>query len=137
MTSPSLEVQGLLVSRLKNTGAVSSLINGVYDRVPADPWGTKQAYISFGAEDMTPDDADCVEGEEITIQIDVWSRKVGRVACKEIMSAVKAALHLRDDLILAENILVECRLELSRILQDPDGLTTHGVMQFSFSVETV
>lgn len=135
MTSPSLEIQGLLVSRLKGTGSVSSLVNGVYDSVPADPWGSTEAYISFGAESMVPDDADCVAGETITIQVDVWSRKTGRVQCKRIMDAVKAALHLRDDIPIADNAIVECRLVLTQVLKDPDGLTTHGVMQFEFAVE--
>ena len=134
MTSPSLEIQGTIVETLKATPALMALVNGVYDSVPADPWGAKLGYISLGPEDSNIDDADCIDGEEISLQIDVWSRKPGRVACKEICHAVKSVLH-RADLVLSANALVEIELENIRILKDPDQTTHHGVMTFRIAVE--
>ena len=134
MTSPALEIQGLFYDTLKASATVMALINGVYDKVPESPWGTKLAYISFGPMDAIIDDADCVAGEEHSVQLDVWSRKPGKVACKEICSAVKGALH-QADITLTDNALVEIELQLYRVLSDPDGLTTHGVMQFRVAVE--
>lgn len=134
MTDPALELQGLIVNTLKTNANVMALVDGVYDTVPDEPWGVRQAYISLGACDMVPDDADCIAGETHTIQLDVWSRKVGQVECKKICAAVKAALHLQD-LALAENALVEIRLALQVVTRDPDGLTMHGAMQFSAMVE--
>jgi chaperonin GroEL (HSP60 family) len=94
----------------------------------------KEAYISFGAMDAVPDDADCVAGEEITVQIDVWSRKTGKLNCQAICKAVKDALHLQP-LTLSENAIVEVELILRRIFTDQDGLTTHGALQFRVAVE--
>lgn len=134
MTSPSLEVQGAVVSALKANAALMALVNGVWDSVPADPWGAKLAYVSLGPEDSVIDDADCIDGEEISLQIDVWSRKPGRVACKEICHAVKGVLH-HAEITLTANALVEMEVETIRILKDPDQTTTHGVITLRIAVE--
>lgn len=134
--APALEVQDLLINTLKNTPAVMLLVAGVYDTVPASPWGTSatNGYISLGPCDMVPDDADCIAGETHTCQLDVWSRKVGQVACKQICAAVKAALHLQT-LTMPDNALCEVRLELQQIMRDPDGITLHSAMHFTVTVE--
>lgn len=132
--APAVEIQGFIVSRLKANTALMALINGVYDVPPASPWGTKNAYVSLGATDIIPDDADCVTGETHTVQIDVWSRAVGMPACKAICSAVKRSLH-DAPVEFAENALVSVQCTLSRTLRDPDGLTNHGVLQFEFRIE--
>jgi len=136
MTSPAYEIQALIVTTLKGRQAVMALINGVYDSVPTDPWGTKQAYISFGPTDVLIDDADCIDGEVHTVQLDVWSRTKGQVDCKRICDAVKDALH-HESLELAANALADIELVLFRVLRDPDGMTTHGVMQFTVTVEAL
>lgn len=134
MTSPSLEVQSLIVATLKVDAAVMTLVNGVYDSVPSDPWGTKLGYISLGPEDNNVDDADCINGWEMFHQIDVWSRKPGRVHAKQICAAVKAALH-HADVTLTDNALVSIECVFERILKDPDQQTTHGVLQFRIAAE--
>lgn len=134
MTSVSLEVQGKIVSTLKATAAVTALVTDVYDSVPENPWGTKLGYISLGPEDNNVDDADCISGWEMFHQIDVWSRKPGRVHAKQICAAVKAALH-HADLTLTDNALVSIECVFERILKDPDQQTTHGVLQFRIAAE--
>lgn len=134
MTSPAYEIQVLLVSTLKANAAVMALVDGVYDTVPANPFGAKKAYISLGPEDFVPDDAECLAGELHTVQIDVWSRSVGMPECKKICSAVRDALH-EVDLQLADNAFCECRLTLSQTMRDPDGITIHGAMQFEIAIE--
>lgn len=132
--TPGEELQRLIYSTLKADTAVMALIDGVYDDVPDNPFGVRKAYVSFGPSDMVPEDPDCIEGETHSFQLDVWSREVGFVACKKICAAVKRCLHLAD-LTLTDNALVEIRLELQRVFRDPDGLTSHGAMQFVASVE--
>lgn len=132
--SPETEIQGFIVSRLKADAAVMALVNGVYDVPPDNPWGAKKAYISLGATDSTPDDADCIDGLTHVVQVDVWSRSVGMPACKNIVAAVRRNLH-QTTALLTENGLNQVNLVLSRTLRDPDGLTNHGVLQFEFRVE--
>lgn len=142
MADASLELQGMIVSTLRANTAVMALVSGVYDQPPSDAsgapldtvWGAANGYISLGPEDILTDDADCVTGATHTVQIDVWSRKVGRVHCKQICAAVKAVLH-DQDLQLSDNALVQMTLEVFHVLRDPDGLTTHGAMQFTAIVE--
>jgi hypothetical protein len=136
MTAPAFELQALIVATLKANVGVMALINGVYDQPPPDPWGATKAYVSIGPTDVLIDDADCIAGEEHTVQLDVWSRAVGAVECKKICAAVKAALH-QAEIVLTDNALVEIELQLYRVLRDPDGLTTHGVMQFRVALEEV
>jgi hypothetical protein len=134
MTAPGHELQVLLLSTLKADATLMALVNGVYDTPPDKPWGDRLAYISFGPSDVLTDDADCVDGEEHNIQIDVWSRAVGAVECKKICAAVKATLH-GQELELSDNALCEIRVNGYRTLRDPDGLTTHGVVDVVAFIE--
>ncbi|MBZ9888125.1 DUF3168 domain-containing protein [Mesorhizobium sp. BR1-1-3] len=134
MASPSTELQGLLYSTLKADLGVMALVDGVYDNVPTTAFGTKKAYISFGPHDVVDDGADCIESGEHTFQLDCWSRAVGQVACKDIVDAVKVALHERE-LTLTNNALVEIRVIMRRVFRDPDGLTSHGVVMVQAIVE--
>ncbi|RVN04651.1 DUF3168 domain-containing protein [Sinorhizobium meliloti] len=132
--SASAELQKLIFDTLKADAAVMAIANGVYDRVPSSPYGTRTAYISFGPSDVVDDGADCIDAGIYTFQVDVWSIAVGQVECKRLVDAIKDALHERD-LQLTENALAEIRVDFRRILKDPDGLTTHGVVTVTASIE--
>lgn len=134
MAAPGVELHVALVTAMKGNGALMALVDGIYDKPPANPWGALAAYVSIGASDVGIDDAECVDGEEHNVQIDVWSRAVGQVKCKAICSAIKAVLH-QAELVLDTNALVESELQLYRVFSDPDGLTTHGVLQFRIAIE--
>ena len=76
-----------------------------------------------------PDKADCIDGTELHIQIDVWSRKIGGVEAKQGANAVKVAL---DDVSLAPDGFTVVIFEHERTdhLRDPDGETHHSVVTF-------
>jgi hypothetical protein len=132
--SPQAELQKALFGRLSATPSVMALIDGVHDRVDASAFRGKQAYISFGSSDVVDDDAECIIAGEHTLQLDVWCRRVGLVECKKIVDEVKSTLH-EADIELATLGLVEVRCVLRRVFTDPDGLTGHGVLQFSATIE--
>lgn len=142
MVSPSLEFQQAVLEALRGSAEVLALVHGVYDGVTfgkakkaqGAPWGAKRGYVSFGPESSVPDDFDCLALDEITLQVDVWSKRPGRVHCKAICAAVRKALrgvvldlptygHLRTSLVL------------ERVIPDPRVGITHGVMQFSAEIE--
>ena len=109
----------------------------VYDRVPADSQGNVTAtfpYVSFGSYDFVPDDADCIAAGEHTQQIDIWSRAVGRVEAKQITDAVRHALHERH-LIMDGFGLVQMRVIMAQVMGDPDGLSSHGIVQVTADIE--
>jgi hypothetical protein len=129
------ELQRLLYSTLKADSAVMAIAAGVYDSVPADPFGSeKTAYISFGPVDASEDDAECISSQRVTVQLDVWSRATGSLECKTLTDLVRKALH-RKSLELTENALVDTWVELTRVFKDPDGVTLHGVVQVTVLIE--
>ncbi|NVM41939.1 DUF3168 domain-containing protein [Ochrobactrum intermedium] len=132
MTSPTYELQGQIVTLLKASPELTALIGGrVYDRVPESP---TFPYVSFGPSDEISDDADCIDGFEVTMQLDVWSRAAGFPECRRIVDAVRKALP-EDGILLADNALVTFNHRISRVFRDPDGLTSHGAMTFEAFVE--
>lgn len=132
MTSPTLELQGAIVARLKADAAVTALIAGrVYDAVPPNP---TFPYVSFGPSDELSDDADCITGFEISMQIDCWSRSVGFPEVRRISDAVRAAL-VATDLPITANALVYFNHRQTRLFRDPDGLTSHAALSFDAFAE--
>ncbi|WP_136440304.1 DUF3168 domain-containing protein [Pacificoceanicola onchidii] len=142
MASPDTEFQKAMYDALKGSPEVMALVDDVYDDLRLGgqqgfsdaPFGSSDGYISFGPEVAVPDDAECIDMDEISIQIDVWSRKVGRVHCKAICSAVRKVL---KDVVfdLPTHGHVTTDLDLQRILPDPDNAITHGVLQFTAHIE--
>ncbi|UYE95873.1 hypothetical protein KNLIENLN_00061 [Sinorhizobium phage NV1.1.1] len=132
--SASAELQKLLFTTLTGTAGIMALAGGVYDRVPADPYKTKTAYVSFGPSDVVDDSADCITSGEHTFQLDVWSKAVGQVEAKRLVDLIYNALH-EQELQLTENALAEIRVDFRRVFVDPDGLTTHGVVTVTASIE--
>ena len=88
-----------------------------FGEVLANPWDDKTAY-----------------GEEIFVTLDIWSRERGKKQTQDIMSAIHTLLQ-NQDLSLDVGDLVILRLESpTRILNDPDGLTYHGVQTWRATV---
>lgn len=127
MASPSFELQVAIVTRLKAAAAVTAFVGArVYDSVPENP---TFPYITVGEGDETSDDADCVDGFEISLDIDVWSRAQGFPEAKKISDEIRKALK-SPELTIPTNALVDFRHRQTRFLRDPDGLTSHAVMTF-------
>ncbi|KAB2700724.1 DUF3168 domain-containing protein [Ochrobactrum sp. Kaboul] len=132
MTSPSLELQKALYDRLKSDPALSSIIDGrVYDTVPE---GAEFPYVSFGPFDELSDDAQCITGFEISIQLDVWSRSVGFPECRQVGDLVRRAV-LSAEIELSDNRLVSISHRQTMTMRDPEGLTSHGIVNFVAFVE--
>lgn len=125
--SVSVSFQELIIATLKADPAVSSLVGTrVYDGPPKNP---TFPYISLGAMDFRTDDADCIVAREETIQIDCWTRNNGRKwPCKQIVDAVVNAMREQSE-TLSDGVLVGLSIELIRVMNDPDGITVHGVVQ--------
>lgn len=135
----SEELQRYLYAKLRTVSEVINLAGGrVYDHVPnADGKVTaKFPYVSFGPSNMVDDYADCVEGETHTIQLDVWSRSVGQGECKNIVDGIRKALK-RSPPELADNAVVGVNIPICQIVRDPDGLSTHGIIQVEIMVEVM
>jgi hypothetical protein len=142
---PSAELLIAVLQRLRTTPAVIAFVpaDRIYDKAPTNLKGEVAAqfpYITTGPTAAIPDDFDCVGGEEITIQLDVWSSGAGEAAstaeCRKICNAIKRALHDVDDIVLTVNALVTLQWELTRVLPDPNPAIRHGVVQLTATIET-
>lgn len=131
---PSAEMQRAVVVRLKAHAGTTALISDrVYDHAPQD---VIFPYVSIGNFQSVDDSAECIDGVEIFMDLHVWGRKTGQIEAKEIASAVRAALHefsptLADPFAMVGNI----EHRTTRMMGDPDGKTTHGVLTFRAFVE--
>jgi hypothetical protein len=124
ISDPSLPLQKIFVVALK--AAVVELDGRVYDEVPA---GAKYPYVTIGNTQILSEKTECLEGAEVYQTIDVWTQSAGRVEAKRIGAAVISAL---DDAALSDGTLTinSCNLEDAQYLDDPDGITKHGVLTF-------
>lgn len=131
--SVSNALQKLVFDRLLATPAVTGLIGQrVFDHPPAD---AAFPYVSFGASDYQPDDMECISGRIETLQVDIWSRaQDGKREAKMITDAVKTSLHLYPG-EPEVGALVLMRVDMVRMMDDPDGITSHGIVQIEAHLE--
>lgn len=139
MSMTALPLQGAIRSALAGDSALAALIEDrVFDKVPVDTAGKITArfpYITIFDMQVLDDGADCIDGEEVFIDIHVWSRGVGTVEAKQIAAAVKRVLDGADLDLGNGAALVDIRFQDARFLRDPDGLTTHSVVTFQALTE--
>lgn len=126
MASAKLELQGAIVSRLKSDAAVKALVSGrVYDQAPTP---VSYPYFTVGEAQVLRDDATCISGSQIFLTMHAWSRASGFPEVEKIADAVVDALHLAS-LTLATNRLISLMHRQTRTFRDPDGLTSHAVIE--------
>lgn len=132
MADPDLELQGEILKRLKADAGVAALVNGrIYDTVPTN---ATFPYVSYGPSDLVTDDAECIVAFEGFHQIDAYSRQPGYPEVKKIADAVRVALH-DAPLKLPTNALVFIEHRSTRYVRDPDGLTSHAIIQLETAIE--
>ncbi|MFD2704083.1 DUF3168 domain-containing protein [Salibacterium lacus] len=123
------DVQVALDTRLYND--ISEMVTGVYDNPPG---GVEFPYVNYGAPTSTPFDTKLSHGAEITFQIDIWSQN-GTKECSVIMGAIEEALE-NEPLPMGDGFSMAMkRLEYAEILDDQDGKTKHGVLQYRVIIE--
>lgn len=130
--SVSTDLQAMIWRRLVADPTLAALIGGrVLDRAPA---GTVFPYVGFGPSYGTVEDAECIRGQTVTQQINVWSQaQDGQREAKEIADAVRDALHgWRGDETVAMGPML---VSVPRIAADPDGVTTHGIILADAPIE--
>lgn len=132
---PALPVQraiyALLTARLPlNAGQLV----GIYDRIPVD---AGYPYLHVG--DDQPESAGI--GDYVRSCVHVWSRQVGHTEAKAIAGQVRFLIDPRDDGSTdldasAEGVSIGFASWLrTRILDDPDGITVHAVVEFKIGAD--
>ncbi len=86
-------------------------------------------YVVIGDVTATDASGTSVDAQEHTLVVHCWSETPSTLQVKQIIGAVREALH-DADLTLAAGRCPNIRCEFTETLRDPDGITHHGVMRF-------
>lgn len=138
---PTYELKAAVIARLKATSAVASFVGArIYDRPPdasaASP--VVSPYVSMGPADAVSDTADCIDGMEITLQIDCWSwgsgQAFGSAEVSKLSGAIRAALH-EAEFSLTENALATISHRITRYTRESDGITNRAIITITAFVE--
>lgn len=121
------EVQKAIVDAMKAEPKIA--FGRIHDHVPENP---EFPYVSIGSEQVLDDGNSCDEGWEVFSDIHVWSRAVGYVEAKQIMAEVVGRINSISS--IADRTLIAVEVEDARMLRDPDGLTSHGVISAKFII---
>ena len=132
MKAATSDLQKVIIQTLSNDADVKDIVDGrVFDSVPLK---AEYPYISLGPMTSNTTLADCLELDNISAQIDVWSRDISSKEMRELANAVRQAL-TKSELALEKNGLVLFIHESTRELRDPDGLTSHAAVNFEAVVQ--
>ena len=132
MKAATSELQKAIIQTLSNDADVKEIVDGrVFDSVPRE---AEFPYVSLGPMTSETTLADCLELDNISVQIDVWSRDISSKEMRELANAVRQAL-TKSELALEKNGLVLFIHESTRELRDPDGLTSHAAVNFEAVVQ--
>lgn len=104
----------------------------IYDVPPA---AADFPYVSTGPSDTRDDSAEGIDGLEVTVTLDLWSRDAGRLGpVRRLADAVAAALE-GAELAVAGAAVAGVEIEGVRAFRDPDGVTGHGVVPVTVLLE--
>lgn len=121
-TDPSRALQVAIVAAIKAIPTAAG--SNVFDMVP--PKDPRFPRVTVGAMDTVTVTADCYDGTESTIQIDVWTREpIGFLPTQNIAGAIRDRLH-QGELTLDGHTLEILEVESIIYSRDPDGLTSRA-----------
>lgn len=127
MSEATLAAQRIMVTTLRADPAVTALVPAanIFDR-SARP--EIFPCIIVGEAYAVGADNDCGEMSEVYCEAHVWTRENGLSACKTIAGAVRRAMKGIDR--VHDGFRTSFNFESARYLRDPDGLHSHGVVEF-------
>jgi hypothetical protein len=130
--TPVPDFQRALVAYLKAAPSITALVG---TRVVDGPRATTKApFISIGTAQVIPDDYDRITADQVFMQLDVWVEEPLNWKAHEICGAVKAVLH-DVYLDLEQHALAKLLVDSMQVVDDPDGITKHGIIQLSALIE--
>jgi hypothetical protein len=133
--SASTALQDAVIEALRSDIGVVALVGlRSYDVPPSDP---VYPFISLGPSDMSTGRQDGYRSWVETVQVDCWTEdQRRRQPVKALRDAVIDALD-QANLDLQGYGLSSLDLVFSRVMDDPDGITKHAVLQFTAQVTGV
>ena len=142
----ALDIQAAFFNKLDGTAGVTTLLadhaytvgkKAIYDDVPqANDAGSAVAfpYVALGDTVEVQWDTDDSVGRETVQAVHTFSRYKGKKELKNIMDAIKAALH-QASLAVSGQVVILVHWENTDSFLEPDGVTRHGVQRFRIITE--
>ncbi|PWR19148.1 DUF3168 domain-containing protein [Zavarzinia compransoris] len=131
----SLAVQGAVFALLAADSGLGALIGPrLHDRRPE---GAGFPHVVIGEASCLPDDSCTRAGQVHVLTLHAWSRYRGRAEAKRILAAMTAALHRQVPVLGGAHACVQARVTYGAVLDDGDGVTTHGVLRLRVVTEAI
>lgn len=131
----SLAVQTAVFTRLAGDPALAGLIGGrLFDRRPES---RIFPHVVIGEAETLADDSATRAGQVHTLTLHAWSRYRGRAEAKRILAALSAALHRQGLALTGDMACVQVLVTYSAIIDDDDGVTSHGVLRLRVVTEAL
>lgn len=93
-------------------------------------------YVTIGDTDDHPDLAECIDGWEIFVPFNIYSRTGGFAEAKNIGTAIDAVLHDASLTLTGYVCKIIERSDPTRYVLGPDNTTKHGLITFRAVIET-
>ncbi|MCF4166475.1 DUF3168 domain-containing protein [Zavarzinia compransoris] len=130
----SLAVQQAVYARLAADTDLAALIGTrLHDRRPE---GGLFPHVVLGEAEVFPDDSATRTGQLHVLTLHVWSRYRGRAEVKQILAVLAAAFHRLPLDLGADLRCVALRVAHAGVLDDGDGVTSHGILRLRAVTET-
>lgn len=131
--SASSALQKAIYTALQTDAGLTALVGDrVYDVPPAS---ATFPYVNLGDASFYPERQDGFSRRVEAITVHCWTRdQLRRQPCKAICDAIAAALDMSNLALDDPFGLSRLELTLSRVMDDPDGITKHGVLQFEAEI---
>ncbi len=118
------------IVRARIMAQLPALAGKVFDRATE---GLAYPYATLGSSYWSDTSVQCIEAREITLQIDIWHNQSNKGVLEDLTDDVAAALNgWADTSALTMHPL---SVSLVRIMDDPNGVSVHGVVQVEAMVE--
>ncbi len=119
--------------------ALSGNLTGcaVFDTPPFLPEAapaTTFPYCVIGNDTNRAWDTDDSRGAEVTLTLHFWSRAQGFKQCKALMDQAYGLLN-RTAMTKTGYTIVDTLFEFSDVMDDPDGMTKHGVQRYRLTIQ--
>ncbi len=128
----SFDLQTIVYSTLNGDSTLDGIIgnNKIFDNVPQD---TSYPYVVIGNESAINRGTKTLDGNEYTIDIEVWSQYRGKKEIKEAMERVYNLFHDATYSVSGADMVVS-QVRNVITLTENDGITRHGVITLSVIV---
>ena len=131
MADTSLEIQIAIIDLLEASAAIASKVGTrIYDTVPD---GTDFPYINIPPFDSPTEETKNKDGQVHNVQIDTWSRLGGQTETRELIKAIRTAVHRVPLTIIGATVLYSY-VSNTRLLMDSDKRTIHGIVEMQIKV---